>query len=313
MSPAAALRRASELIGDGRLDEAEAAIRGLLRGRPDDVDALELLGSLCLRQERLEAAVEACAAALRLDPDRRDPYRTLARAQWLLGRPHEAAQVLMTAVARRPADGDLQLEAAVTLREAGLEDQALALLEATASRCHESRWEAEHLRLELLLAGGRYAEARDAALVLLASAPDDIAAHDRLAVACYHLDDLPAALRATEALVCRTPLLVENQLRLASLLRETGELARAAALWEHIAAEADDLDHCQTAAESLRALDEAQLPSLLAMAEDSDQVRRELLTDPPAAAARYGFRLSQPGLARLVANLRDAGPPEPRQ
>lgn len=300
------LDKACRLLETGRDELALTATARHLAEEPGCAEAYELRAVANIRLERWPDAVEAALQALQIDPLRRDCYRALARAHEELGQPEQATAALLAGIAHLPHDGHLCLDAALLLRDGGLDDQALALLDAAVERCTAGRWEVEHLRLELLMATGRYDQATAAARAILSREPDDISALDRLSAACYGSGDLDGAIAAAEQVMTRTPGLHENELRLAGLLREDGQLPRAVALFEHVAGHASVDDQRDTAVTALRLMDDSQIPLLLLLAGESRHTRRELRADPAGAAARRGFFLSQAGLARLMAALADA-------
>lgn len=306
MSRKSQLQLATDHLAAGRFERAVQCALAHLVDHPDCAESYEILALGCVQLAQWPQAAAAAARALQLDPQRRECYRALARALVELGRPEEATATLLGGIAQLPEDGLLALDAALILRDGGLEGQALELLDKAVDRCASGRWELEHLRLELLMATGNFSVAADAARQILERLPDDISALDRLSAACYGAGDLSGAIAAAEQVLARTPGMLENELRLAGLLREDGQLFRAVALFEHVAEAAANDEQRHTAATALRLLDDAQIPLLLHLAEDSRTARRELRADPAGATARRGFALSQTGLARLAAALNQA-------
>jgi Flp pilus assembly protein TadD len=134
--------RANALISQDRLDEAEAAFRGILalvpndepsligmiqllakleRGdesepfvrtlltiKPNDAELHFTLAGLLSRADRKEAALDSIETALRLDPD----YAKALHAKWIylcdLGRFDESATYIERAAAMAPEDADIQ-------------------------------------------------------------------------------------------------------------------------------------------------------------------------------------------------------------
>ena len=58
LSIAGAMQRALGCYRQGRLEESERLVQAVLKVRPQHFDALHLLGMLCTRQGRFEAAVK---------------------------------------------------------------------------------------------------------------------------------------------------------------------------------------------------------------------------------------------------------------
>lgn len=88
---------------EGRLADAERALRGALDMEPEQVDALHMLAVLRLRQGHARDAERICSQALALAPDRADILTDHALALRGLGRLQEAADAAQNAV-RQDAD-----------------------------------------------------------------------------------------------------------------------------------------------------------------------------------------------------------------
>ena len=63
-----------------RLDEAEKLARKILATQPENPDALNGLGLICVQQERFDEAVELFAHAHEIDPERGDFTSNLLKA-----------------------------------------------------------------------------------------------------------------------------------------------------------------------------------------------------------------------------------------
>jgi len=74
----------------GRLAEAERAYRGLLAERPDDAEALHLLGVLLHQSGRNDQALELIRRSLELDGSRPNVHSNLASVLGRTGRTAEA-------------------------------------------------------------------------------------------------------------------------------------------------------------------------------------------------------------------------------
>lgn len=306
MSEPNVLNDARRLLRRGALVEAEQAARRALEGGADPAAAHELLGAVYLEQRRPELAVRAASTAVRLDPDNGAAYRHLARAHQLLGHRQAALEALWSGIERRPRELACYFEAAVLLREGGALEQAVEVLNLAAERIPAAAGEIDHLRLELLLAERCWQAARRQAEDILAVRPHDVRALDALSMTHYQLGDLPASVAATRRLVAVAPLLPDYPLRLAMLYRETGELGRAVALYETVAAGDHDPEVTATALDALAAIDAAQLPAALVLASESSVFLKSLLADPVGAARDRGFCLSHEGLAQLMGVLASA-------
>jgi tetratricopeptide (TPR) repeat protein len=83
-------RQASGAFHDGDLDKAERLCGGILEHRPDDFDALHLLGMVNFQRRRMVEALRLLAAALKANPDSSDTMSNLGLALHTVGRYEEA-------------------------------------------------------------------------------------------------------------------------------------------------------------------------------------------------------------------------------
>ncbi len=86
----------------GKLDDAAAGYRSLLADRPDDGDALTLLGALLLQRGDLETALDLLARAVRTLPRSAAAHQNLGMALSRAGRWREAVRMLEAAAALDP-------------------------------------------------------------------------------------------------------------------------------------------------------------------------------------------------------------------
>lgn len=109
----------------GRLQEAEAGYRTVLRRAPANSDAHHLLGLLCLQQGRLEEAERSVRQAIRLNPTAAflSSLGTILKDQ---GRLAEAADTLREAVAVDESQAQTHYNLANTLKALGRLDEAVA-------------------------------------------------------------------------------------------------------------------------------------------------------------------------------------------
>ena len=85
----------------GRLDEADALYRQLLRAQPKHFDALHFFGILKLQRGLPEQGIKLLRAALKIKPDAAEAHLNLGLAQQALNRPAEALRSFERAVALR--------------------------------------------------------------------------------------------------------------------------------------------------------------------------------------------------------------------
>jgi tetratricopeptide (TPR) repeat protein len=160
LKPSGALyhvNRASALLALGRLDAAEDACRAALRLKRNCAEAYQVLGHTLNDAGRSGEAIAAYSEALRLQPELPDLHNNLGLALRQADRLDEAAEALRLAVRRAPDDAQAQGNLAGILKELG------ALPEAEANYREALRRHPDdavlHLNLGLvLLITGRLAE-----------------------------------------------------------------------------------------------------------------------------------------------------------
>jgi len=99
MSP---LSQALELQKSGRFDEAAAIYSQVLATRPNDPDALHLLGLVHLERQRYDAAIDHIERALRVRPGAAAFHHNLAAALRAVGRLEHCREHYETAIRLRP-------------------------------------------------------------------------------------------------------------------------------------------------------------------------------------------------------------------
>jgi Tfp pilus assembly protein PilF len=95
-------RQALSAFHDGDLDKAERLCSGVLEHRPDDFDALHLLGMVNFQRHRMVEALRLLAAALKANPDSSDAMSNLGLALHTVGRYEEATLWYRHALAIAP-------------------------------------------------------------------------------------------------------------------------------------------------------------------------------------------------------------------
>ncbi len=150
-----AVEAARALLAEGRLADAEAALRPLVAAAPDFAPAHKALGAALLALGRPDQAIVALERGLGLAPGDAAATSDLATAHWRLGRREEAVQWLRRAVELAPglaqAHANLAQALLETWRLGGAEEEcrrALALdpdcagAGLTAAAVHVMRGEA---------------------------------------------------------------------------------------------------------------------------------------------------------------------------
>jgi len=154
-------------------------------------------------------------------------------------------------------------------------------------------------RTQAELAAARYTEAEVLARRMLELHPNDLEGLDLLLEALYRQHRLPEALEVARRLVDLQPGDFNSNLKLAELLRESGDLAQAGEYFVY-ALESEPPEYLRKPLEELsRSLDIQQVREIVMLAREDTTFRLELLQDTEEAVAQRGFRLSNKGLAVL--------------
>src|ERR1051325_4362148 len=98
------LEQAAAALRDKRPAVAEALLRHFLAGRPDDVQALKLLGDALIRLERPDDAAEALRRCLALAPDFDAARYAYVGALQLQGNPTEVFAQIEELLRRDPGN-----------------------------------------------------------------------------------------------------------------------------------------------------------------------------------------------------------------
>ncbi|HWA38073.1 MAG TPA: tetratricopeptide repeat protein [Burkholderiales bacterium] len=127
---AAQLREAATLFREGKLREAERAYRAVLRGAPENADALFMIGSIALQSGRAKQAASLLERAVRRKPLQPEFHVALGNALRRLARVAEAEESYRRALALRPSFPEVRLNLGHLLSESGRHEEALAEYEA---------------------------------------------------------------------------------------------------------------------------------------------------------------------------------------
>jgi protein O-GlcNAc transferase len=110
----------------GRLGEAEALYRRILRENPRHAEALHLLGALASQVGRGEAAVDLIRQALAIEPNFPEAWSNLGKILLDLRRTDEAIGACRQAIAIAPQYADGYSKLGMALREQGQIEEAIA-------------------------------------------------------------------------------------------------------------------------------------------------------------------------------------------
>lgn len=122
------LERAAALISNDRLQEADAQLAAVLKSRPDDALALNLLGTVRAKQGRLDEAEALFVRALRADRDFAGAHMNLAYLYLLKGAPEKTVAELREVHRLVPEDADTSYKLAHLLLTLGRLDECVAFV-----------------------------------------------------------------------------------------------------------------------------------------------------------------------------------------
>ena len=260
------LDRAMQLHREGQLAAAASLYREILRLKPLDFDATNLLGSICLRQGEFDEALAIIGRALQIDPrsveaqmnfgyalshlDRLDEalasFRRAAELRPGFAEAHSATAMVSAALDRHdeaaaswcrateiePGSAELHNNLGAALSELGRHEEAAA----SYRRAIELRpGSAElHNNLGLALAGlGRPEEAAASYRRAIEIAPEDGQVHNNLGVVLSRLGRFEEAVASYRRAVAITPGDAEAHNNLGAALSRLGRHEEAAERYRH--------------------------------------------------------------------------------
>jgi protein O-GlcNAc transferase len=212
----------------GRLAEAEAAYRDILRADPGNIDAMHFLGVVAYQQGRLDDAERLVRDALALSADNAPAHNNLGNILDRLGRTADAAASFARAVALQPDYVDALANLAGMRAARGEHDEAEAL-------CRKALALVPGLpRVQLLLGRtlhlrGECREAIECYRRAIAAEPAHAQAHAALATALLESGEFDAAISAYRAAAALDPGAADVHSNLGNALMQAGRLEEAAA------------------------------------------------------------------------------------
>jgi len=211
----------------GRLDEAEAACRGILASDAAQPDALFLLGLIAHRRGRDDEAVQRINAAIKRN--RRNPlfHNALGLAQAARGRGAEAIAAFRDALALAPRYADAHVNLGNALEKRG--DIAAAIDCFERAIAIEPNLAAAHFNLGNALLAKGDAAAIDAYRRAIALKPDFADAHTNLGVVLRRQGQPQEAVACFRQAIALQPDDAAAYDNLAGVLAEIGQLDEAVA------------------------------------------------------------------------------------
>jgi predicted O-linked N-acetylglucosamine transferase (SPINDLY family) len=178
----------------GDLDGAAELYRAVLRQKPDDVDALHLLGLIYRDFGQIEPALAALTRAVELDGDFVEARNSLATALKRAGQREAALRQLRRAIDKRPDYAEAHNNLGNLLLDLGLRGEAISALDR-AVRLQPDYAEAHGNLANALQVDGRLDDARTVYARALALAPGRAEFWSNLASLDQAGGDMPSALR----------------------------------------------------------------------------------------------------------------------
>ncbi|MDJ0951838.1 MAG: tetratricopeptide repeat protein, partial [Alphaproteobacteria bacterium] len=246
----------------GRLPEADRLCREVLRGDPDQFEALFLLSAIARKTKDNHAAVDLLSRAIGVSPNHPGAQNNLGNALYDLGRAEEAASCFNRALAVKPDYAQAHfnlgralkitsgLEAAVAsyrralaikpdypqalnnlgnaLQELGHTDEAIECLGRAVTV--KPDYAQAHYNLGTALKGiGRLGEAVASYRRALAIKPDFAKALNNLGTALQDLDELDEAVAILDQALAIQPDYAEAHNNLGNVLKDLGRMEEAVA------------------------------------------------------------------------------------
>ncbi len=132
------LENAGTLIRDHRITEAEQQLNGILRTDPNNVAALNLLGTIRAQQGKLNEAENLLSRAAKIDPAFVPVHMNLAFLYLLRNAPEKTISQLTEVVRLEPNNIEANYKLARLLLSRGLIDNAIDVIEKAKSSSPES-------------------------------------------------------------------------------------------------------------------------------------------------------------------------------
>jgi tetratricopeptide (TPR) repeat protein len=214
-------------IEQGRLGEAEKALRGILQSYPDDLHALSLLGVVLDSRHQFKEAEEAYLKAVKLAPDSASLLNNLGNHYLARGDSENAFRTFEKVLVRDPAHVNANLQTAqlaLDRKEYALSLRCLGRLPKAEQQAYPVRL----LRLRALWGSGEKAGAEGLLRELDAEAASDIRYRFALAMAFVSMERYSEAEEAFTVVLQADPVNFDILYNLAMSALKAGHLERAA-------------------------------------------------------------------------------------
>ena len=215
----------------GKIPEAIEHLEQVLRIKPDDAEACNILGAALMESGRLPEAIEHLEQALRLKPDYADAHYNLGTALGRAGRLPEAIEHLEHALRIKPDYAKSHYNLGTVLMQSGRLPEAMEHLEQ-ALRLKPDYAEA-HNNLGIGLAkAGRIPDAIGHYEQALQIKPDYAEAHNNLGIVLMQSGRIPEAIEHLQQALRIKPDYVEAYYNLGDTLAQAGRVGEAIGYFE---------------------------------------------------------------------------------
>jgi tetratricopeptide (TPR) repeat protein len=232
LSAAEAIALANERYAAKRSTAAEAVCRAWLSAHPDAVDALHLLGVICLESGRRHEAAELLEQAVKLAPGDGGLHRNLGSAVSLLGRPQDAIGHFEAALTANSKDADAARNLGLSLRALGRSEEAVKAFQRALTIRPNFAKAARNLGMALRDLG-RLEEAEKSLRRAVKLAPAQGANHALLGAVLRSRGKFDEALAEYAVAVERAPRNPDIWFGFGNLLRALDRHEEAAAAYRH--------------------------------------------------------------------------------
>ena len=283
-APRQALEQAVQAHQAGRLAEAEAAYRRILEVRPDEPDALHLLGLLAHQGGQPAAAIELISRAIEIDAKMPRFHNNLGLAHAANAVFDAAEASYRRALALDPDYVEAWHNLATALAESGPPEDAVDCFESALGR--NPNYAPAHNNLaNLRRETGDHRAAAEGYRRALALAPDYADAHYNLSVALTALGELEAAEASCRAALALQPDRAEAHNNLATILKFRGRLEAAKAAYQRALDLKPDLVAARDSLAEFEGADAHSIDALTALEADDSL--------PAGDAIRVRFALAR--------------------
>ena len=209
-----------------------------------------------------------------------------------------------------PESPRILLRIAALLREMRRPADALDALRNAIERFPKAHGPREALA-EMCLEVGRWEEAIQNCLALLALSPRSLFARDVLSAAYLQRGLIEKALYVTQEMIAMDPNDAAHHFKRGVLLHQKGQIAGALRSFQRVLQMEPDFETAQEAQAAIEMLDNCQLRQIVTLAVEDIPFRIALRENTPATVAARGYYLSERGLATLAQLRIDDTAPAP--